>query len=261
MSTTINKDDPQALERKIATALDSFNITSVDLAALVSEVEDAITRAGEAERAKALDPIVSPDAVKAHFAMTDAAFMVERLRTVLPRLQQRQQEVAAKEYRAAWNADCDAVEVGRDALAAEFRDVYRQAIMAKFVDLLTRMATCDHECHRVNLAAPAGEPRRLAGPELAARGLERFTAADPSIMKELKLPDFEHSELMAWPPRQTFDPALFSPVSASPRHSADWGRAAQEEARASRERQEREAAEAEARANWRGPRWWLGERA
>ena len=123
------------------------------------------------------------------------------------------------------------------------------------------MTACDRECHRVNVSAPAGEPRRLAGAELAARGLEKFTAADPSITRELKLPDFEHSDRMAWPPRQTLEPALFSPVSASPRYSADWGLAAEEEARASRERQERAEQEAEARTNWRGPRWWKGERA
>jgi hypothetical protein len=95
---------------------------------------------------------------------------------------------------------------------------------------------------------------------LAARGLERFSTADPSIVGELKLPDFEHSVRMAWPPPRTLDSALFSPVSDSRRYSADWGLAAEEEARASQERQERAEQEAEARANWRGPRWWEGER-
>ena len=264
MSKTIElKDTPQALERRIAAALEFFNITSVDLAALVSEVEVAINWTAEAERAKALDPIAWVDATKARAAMDDATFMRERLRTVLPRLQRRFQEVGAQEYHAQWEKDYETGKVEQDSLAAKFREIYRQAIMAEFGDLLTRMSICDRECYRVNASAPAGEPRRLVGPELAARGLERFTAADPSIMKELKLPDFEHSERMAWPPRQTLDSSLFSPVSASPRHSADWGRAAQEEARASQERQKREAAEreVEAHANWRGPRWWKGERA
>jgi hypothetical protein len=43
----------------------------------------------------------------------------------------------------------------------------------------------------------------------------------------------------------------------------DWWRVKEEEARAVRERQEREAAEQEAKAreNCHGPRWWEGERA
>ncbi len=261
MST--NNKEPQAMERKIATALDSSTITAADLAVLIDATEVAITSAVEAERAKAFDLIVSPDAAMAHAAMTDATFMRERLRTVLPLLRERYQEVAAKEYRAAWNADCDAVEVGRDALAAEFREVYRQAIMAKFVDLLIRMSVCDRECYRVNASAPAGEPRRLAGPELLARGLESFSRDNPSIAAELRIPSFDRGGRMAWPPQQTLDPALFSPVSAFPRYSADWGRAAEEEARVSQVRQKREAAEreAEAFANRRGSRWWKGERA
>ena len=247
------------LEKKIASALTS-DVESADIAALIAETEVAITQAAEAERAKALDPIVSPDAGKAHAAVEDAAFMRDRLRTVLPRLQQRYQEVVAQEYLAQWEKDYEAVKVEHDALAAEFREVYQQAA-AKLVDLLTRMTACDRECHRVNVSAPAGEPRRLAGAELASRGLERFSTADPSIARELKLPDFEHSVRMAWPPPQTPDSALFSPVSASRRYSADWGLAAEQEARASRECQERAEQEAEAHPNWHGPRWWKGERA
>jgi hypothetical protein len=262
MSTTTNKTDPRTLEHRIATALDTSAITAADLVFLIDETNVAITSAAEAERAKALDLIASPDAVKAHSAMTDAAFMVGRLRTILPRLQQRHQEVAAQEYRATWNADCDVVEVERDGLAAEFREVY-QPVETKSVDLFTRMAANDREVHRINASAPSGEPRRLVGAELAARGLASFSRDNPSIAAELRIPSFEGGGRMAWPPPQKLDVALFSPVSASPRHSADWGLAAAEEARASQERQERDAAEreAEAHANWRGPRWWLGERA
>jgi hypothetical protein len=263
MSTTSNKENQtQSLERRIAAALDSSAITAANLAVLIDETEITITSAAEAERAKALDPIASPDAAMAHGAMTEAAFMRERLRTMLPRLRERCREVAVQEYRAAWNADCDAVEVERDALAVEFREVYQPA-KTKFVDLFSRMAANDREVQRIAASAPAGEPRRLANAELVARNMESFTIAKPSIVKDLRLPDFEHSERMAWPPPQALDSALFSAVPASPRYSADWALAAQEDARAARERQEREAAEreVEARTNWRGPRWWKGERA
>jgi hypothetical protein len=107
--------------------------------------------------------------------------MRDRLRTVLPRLQQRYQEVVAQEYLGQWEKDYEAVKVEHDALAVEFREVYRQ-VAAKLVDLLTRVTACDRECHRVNVSAPAGEPRRLAGAEWAARGLEGLVVfcRDPS---------------------------------------------------------------------------------
>jgi hypothetical protein len=248
------------LEKRIAAALSSDTASTV-LSGLIAETEAAITRAAEAERAKALDPIVSPDAAMAHAAMTDAAFMRERLRTVLRRLNQRYEEVVAQEYLARWREDYEALKIKRDELAAEFREIYPTCV-SKIIDVLKRIAASEVELSHLHQARPSGVSLHLLGAELVARGLDNFTRDDPSIANELKLPDFEHSVRMAWPPPRTLDSALFSPVSASPRYSADWGLAAEEEARALSERREREAAdeEAEAHANWRGPRWWKGER-
>jgi hypothetical protein len=53
-----------ALEKRIAVALSS-NITAANLASLIAETETAIAAAdevAEAEREKALDPALSPDA-------------------------------------------------------------------------------------------------------------------------------------------------------------------------------------------------------
>jgi len=65
---------------------------------------------------------------------------------------------------------------------------------------------------------------------------------------------------MAWPPPRFFDQSIFAPVvSGDPRLSTgDWWRVQQEEAAASRERDEREAEEQEAKAleNYHRPRWW-----
>jgi hypothetical protein len=171
--------------------------------------------------------------------MEDAAF--DRLRTVLPRLQQRYQEVVAHEYLAKWEKDFETVKVEHDALAAEFREVYRQ-VAAKLVDLLTRMTACDRECHRVDVSAPAGEPRRLVGPELAARNLEGFSTADPSILRELKLPDFEHSVRMAWPPPRTSMGAAFAATMlnvSDRRFSGDWWKDGEEGAARERAEQQR----------------------
>jgi len=63
---------------------------------------------------------------------------------------------------------------------------------------------------------------------------------------------------VAWPSPRPFNAALFAPAPYDPRYSGDWWKAKEEEARAMRERHEREAAEQEAKAleNYHGPRWW-----
>jgi hypothetical protein len=55
----------------------------------------------------------------------------------------------------------------------------------------------------VNVAALAGEHRRLLRVELAARDLASFSTSDPSISTSLRLPDWENSDRMAWPPPKT----------------------------------------------------------
>ena len=255
-----------ALEKRIASALSSDD-TAGNLAALVDETEAAIIQAdatAEAEREKALDPLISRDAAKARAIMEDAAFTRDRLRTVLPRLQQKHQEVAAQEYRAQWREDYEAHKVERDALATELRELYPN-FASKITDLFTRMAANDTELSRLHQARPSGVSLHLLGAELVARGLESFSIARPSIVEQLQLPNFDHSGQTLWPRLVPLNPVLIAPVVAGdPRqHSADWWKVKEEEARAVTERQEREAAdeEAKARANWRGPRWWEGERA
>jgi hypothetical protein len=96
------------LEQQIASALSS-DTTSDVIAHLITEVETAIIaadKAAEAERDKALDPLASPDPVKARAAMEDATFTRDRLRTVLPRLQQRFSEVKARIEEVDHEAKC-----------------------------------------------------------------------------------------------------------------------------------------------------------
>ena len=110
------------LEQRIATAFAATDITSDDIAGLVIEVDGAILaadKAAEAEREKALDPIASPDATKARDAMLSGEFARDRLRTVLPRLQARYEEVTAAEYQVRWQADYEAVKAQHDALTKD----------------------------------------------------------------------------------------------------------------------------------------------
>src|SRR5438094_260125 len=80
------------LEQKIAAALTAADVTSSDLSQLIAETEAAITTAdatAEEERERALDPVKSPDPKQARQTMEEAIFARDRLRTLLPRLQQR----------------------------------------------------------------------------------------------------------------------------------------------------------------------------
>lgn len=248
-----------ALEKQIATALTS-DITASDLATLVTETEAAINEAEEvakAERVKALDPLASPDAVRARAAMENAAFTRDRLRTVLPRLQQRHREVAAAEELARWLPQHDVAEARRNGLALKLHELYL-GFVEQFVPLLDEIEQADREIRRVNDAAPSEGTTGLY-----LRSVEEEARGANNLMRDLRLPAWQVGSAPLWP--RLFNPALFTPAAiGDPRqHSGDWWKVKEEEAHAVQERQERDAAEeeAKARANWRGPRWWEGERA
>jgi predicted transcriptional regulator len=216
------------LEKKIATALADKDIASSNLAALIAETETAIAaadQAAEAEREKALDPALSPDPKAAREAIVAAEFARDRLRTLLPRLQEAQ----AAEYAARWASEYERVQAKRDELARRYAEYPK--LVARLVDLFGSAKALDEEVSRVNGSAPPGEHRRLRGVELSARGLKSFSTADPPIAKGVQLPDWAHSARTVWPPPRPFDPASFAPVSFDRRLSAEWG-LVQEEGRA-----------------------------
>jgi hypothetical protein len=212
------------LEERIAIAL-TDEISSVDVEALINETQAAIEAADAAaqvERVKALDPIASPDAAKARAAMEDAAFTRDRLRTVLPRLRTRLKEMKAAEYLARWEPDYEQVKAARDALAAEMREVYPEAV-ARLADLFQRMAECDRQCSRVNGSAPDGERRRLLGVELTARGVEILWQPDVWVAKELRLPYLSrhNGAIYAWPPAMP-SPFADVPVMVPSGNGPNW---------------------------------------
>ena len=218
------------LEHRIADALKADDIKSSDLAALIVETEIAAAAAdktAEEEREKALDPLASPDAAKAREAMQMAEFSRDRLRTALPRLQERLEQLQAEEYLARWREEYEALKVKRDGLAEELRTIYPE-FETKLANLFTRIAANDAELSGLHQARPAGVALHLLGAELVARDLERFTTREPSIAQELKLPTFAPGQRLAWPPPQ---PSLAVMVAQSmappydPRFSADWAAA------------------------------------
>jgi hypothetical protein len=221
------------LEERIATALSADTASEV-VAILIAEVETAIVaadKAAEMEREKTLDPLVSPDAAKARVSMEDAAFTRDRLRTVLPRLQQRLNELRAAEFAARWEPDFRQVEAKRDELAQEFAELYPK-LVGQLVELFERIEAADKEISRINGSAPAGEHRRLRQTELVARGFDNFSRADPPITKAVQLPDWTNSEKMIWPPPQPSMAAVFAMSmvpSHDPRYTADWAAAQKED--------------------------------
>lgn len=238
------------LEQRIATTLSTEDVTSDVVALLITEVETAIVaadKAAEAEREKALDPLASPDATKARATMEDAEFRRDRLRTVLPRLQARLQQVHLHEMYSRWLAEFERVKPRHDAAVARLKAVYLE-FENKLVDALNEAQEVDAEVKRLGSVKPYdapeanGDGRNLLTVEMAARGITGIGLHGRSIMKDLKLPDFAEPTKLAWPPPT---PSLAVQVAASmasmihPHPGANWASEREERARATREEYER----------------------
>ena len=244
------------LETRIVGALRG-GLTAAKLAALTDETEDAIRQAeanAEAQRQRSFDPLTSPDPRQAREAMEDAAFRSERLRSLLPRLQARYEQVAAAEEREQWKRRYETLKVRRDALSAELVRVYPE-LADRLADLFGRLAAMDVDISNLHQSRPAGVPLHLANVELEARGLTSFTTANPSIARDLRLPAFANGGSTIWPPPEVplalaataFVPAAhagpdwFRNNGARARaRSADAKRVARYYAQEQREREERE---------------------
>jgi hypothetical protein len=233
------------LERRIGAVLtDDYTKSSV-IAALIAEIETAIVAADEhakLEQERVFDPLASPDPKAAREAMQAAEFMQTWLRSALLRLQRRLRETQERERRAKWYAEYEALKSKRDALAAEFREVYTE-FEARVVDLLIRMTANNGQISNLHLARSSGVKLHLLDAELVARGLESFTRDVPSITKELKLPAFEPGRPPAWPPRPQSHSTWFAPMPYDPRFSSRWSEVGE------RQRREQERQPAAIRSN------------
>ena len=100
-----------SVETRVAAALTS-EITSDDLATLLDELEDAISNTeaeAEEKRRTAFDPIAMPDANAARASVETAEFAVQRLRTLLPKLERRYSQVREAEDISAWQISFDQI--------------------------------------------------------------------------------------------------------------------------------------------------------
>jgi hypothetical protein len=210
------------LEQRVIAALANATISPAELEALIDDVEGGIKDAEQSAtrmRDEAMDPSISPDLGKAHQAMEDAAFLVGRLRTQLPRLERRLAQVLDAEAHARWLQDYNEVIAKRDAAVAQF-----QRYPDLIVELLTILHTArdvDAEVARVNSSAPPTEHRRLIGVEATARGISAFSRLQPAIADRVVLPDLENADGTLWPP--PLPVVIIPPQPADVRFSADWG--------------------------------------
>jgi hypothetical protein len=252
----------QPLEQRIADALGDNAIKSAVLAALYNEVAAAITAAATAAdhaKERALNPSTQ-DAQAARARRDDCVFQLERLKAALPPLQQRYSQVRLAERRTEWREQFAQVKAKRDATAEKLQAIYE--LTEQLIEVLQEGQQVDQEVEIVNSTAPNGEPDRLLTTECAARGVNGVGPNGAlSLMTDLKLPRWNAPGL-AWPPPE---PAIDFQRIVPPNmltHPGDNWAAHQQEAKAqadaeakrvaefyrrqTREREERDNAEAKA---------------
>jgi hypothetical protein len=190
-----------SFDADIAAALTDENVTSAALARLILEAEnaaDAADEAAEKERACALDPATA-DPDKAQAMLQKIELGRDRLNAALPKLQARYEQARAREHSAQWAAEYERIEQKRDALAKELTAVYPEAVKT-LTDLFERIEALDKEIGQLHGTAPRSDHRRLLGAELVARSMTGFTAINPPIARDLRLPHPGETSRLAWPP-------------------------------------------------------------
>jgi hypothetical protein len=255
------------LEQKVAKTLAANGgaKSAADIAALLTELEQAIVTADEAAKAaheRALDPLQSPDAAAGLRFKEQTAFRASRLRTLLPKLQQRYTVVLAHEEAAAARKRSEPLIVERNRLADELKSLL--PTIGQLADCFVKIAANNAALGRYHASLPAHVGLFIRGAEERARGIDRFTRDSPSILKDAILPGLDGK--MLWPPpRSEADVTMFAPPTFDPRHSPEWGlhrdqQNAEAEAKAAEAEKEREQA-VEAFARERNmPMWWKGEK-
>jgi len=254
----------QPLEQRIADALGDAGITSTAIADLYAETKTALEQAETAiaqTKARAVDVSRPPD-FAAQTAIAAAQLRCDWLQAALPKLAAHHRKVGAREQYAAWLPRHQQTKANRDLLAARLRAVY-EPFVAQMVPLLLEIAAVDAEIDRVNSAKPVdGGVKSLRSVELEARNISGFGANGISLLSDWKLPAFDQPGRLLWPPpTPPIDVLQVVPAALLTHPGADWA-AHQKDAKAqadaeakrvadyyrrqTREREERDNADARA---------------
>jgi hypothetical protein len=203
------------IEQKITAALVDATLASTAIAALIEETQTALTEAEaniETERKKALDPLQSPDPVKAREAIGTAEFSRDRLRSLRPRLLQDFKKAEARERYERLKPRYEAVQAKRNALGEKLQDLYVSFLEA-IVPLLREVEGVNAELRRLNwdvLQASVYDELPL---------LELFPE---QFLGDLRLPAWK-ADGPSWPPHRSLDVSSIMPAPRhDPHYSADW---------------------------------------
>jgi hypothetical protein len=148
---TARTEAKEELDARIAAAFtEAEDAKSVDVSRLLPEVEEATTAAdaaaGEA-RARALDPLLSPDEVKlARREMEDAAFTRDRLCEARNKLVERIEVLKALEVDRRARVEYERVLAERDRLAEEMESMVEPIV--RIAHLVGEIEFCDRQIGR-----------------------------------------------------------------------------------------------------------------
>jgi hypothetical protein len=213
----------QTIEQRIVTILNDEKSSAAEIAEIVREAESAAQTADQAvdaERAKAMDVVRSPNVEAAHRAVAEAVLARERLRALLAKLRAKLSEAQTAEAQEGWQVEFNRVEQKRDEAAAAFRR-YRE-LSQEIVHLLALAAEIDREIDHVNASAPYGMHQRLRHVENEARNVE-FSRDRPSLAATVELRDWDNSGRLLWPQRHFGSlAAAFAQSMITPAVGARW---------------------------------------
>ena len=213
----------QSIEQRIATILNNDNSRAAEIAEIVRDAERAAQTADqavEAERAKAIDIVQSPNVEAAHRAVAEAVLARERLRASLAKLRTKLSEAQAAEAQERWQVEFNRVKQKRDEAAAAFRRY--PELSQGILHLFALAAEIDREIDHVNANAPNGVHQRLRCVENEARNVE-FSRDRPSLAATVELRDWNNSARTLWPLRHFGSLAAeFAQSMTTPAVGARW---------------------------------------
>jgi hypothetical protein len=183
------------LDKRIAAALAETNADNIELAGLVY---DAITAKAEAEETVKIESeneldLSNTDPDASSEKVWKAERTVARLSKAILALQARIAAIEARDAAASWHAQADKVEAERDKIATELAELY-PTFMEKLIDIFERIDANNAAINNLYRSAQWGyNDRQIVDAELAARGLQSYSAHQPALRDNIKLPFWDES--------------------------------------------------------------------
>lgn len=189
------------LDTRIADALNGDATSLAELRTLLKEAKETFAAAklsAAAETKNTNDPR-NPHPARSERALQRAQRTVTRLSLAIPPLEAKVKQIEYAEFRVARHEKANDLEKKRNSLAAELAGIYPN-FLATITELYADIDCLAEQISQLHACAPIGEHRRLIDAELKARGLQCYTAAQPRLRDNLRLPNWDVSRTIAFPP-------------------------------------------------------------